>query len=96
MVSAVCGLIIVVSYLATLDRAKDNRKLASQRAVFKVLPEAKSVKDFFALPTGEIVPAGRATRPPARFPSTRLTTRAASSPASPPKARRKATPTWCA
>jgi electron transport complex protein RnfG len=63
VVSAVCGLIIVVSYLATLDRAKDNRKLASQRAVFKVLPEAKSVKNFFALPTGEIVPAGEGDPP---------------------------------
>ena len=42
VVSAICGLIIVVSYLATLDRAKANRRLAAERAVFKVLPDAKS------------------------------------------------------
>ena len=41
VVSAVCGLIIVASYLLTLDRAKDNRRLASERAVVKVLPNAK-------------------------------------------------------
>jgi electron transport complex protein RnfG len=64
VVSAICGLIIVASYLATLDRAKANRALAAQRAVFKVLPDAKSVKEYLALPTGEIVPAGAADPPP--------------------------------
>ena len=64
VVSAICGLIIVASYLATLDRAKANRALAAQRAVFKVLPDAKSVKAFLALPTGEIVPAVAADPPP--------------------------------
>jgi electron transport complex protein RnfG len=64
VVSAICGLIIVVSYMATLDRAKANRRLAAQRAVFKVLPDAVSVKEFLALPSGEIVPAGGGDPPP--------------------------------
>jgi electron transport complex protein RnfG len=64
VVSAICGLIIVASYLATLDRAKANRALAAERAVFKVLPEARSVKDYLALPTGDIVPAGAGDPPP--------------------------------
>jgi electron transport complex protein RnfG len=64
VVSAICGLIIVASYLGTLDRAKANRALAAQRAVFKVLPDAKSVKDYLALPTGEIAPAGGGDPPP--------------------------------
>ncbi len=64
VVSAICGLIIVVSYMATLDRAKANRRLAAQRAVFKVLPDAVSVKEFLALPAGDIVPAGGGDPPP--------------------------------
>jgi Na+-translocating ferredoxin:NAD+ oxidoreductase subunit G len=58
VVSAICGLIIVASYLATLDRANANRRLAAERAVFKVLPNAKSVKQYWVLPSGEITPAG--------------------------------------
>jgi Na+-translocating ferredoxin:NAD+ oxidoreductase subunit G len=64
VVSAICGLIIVVSYLATLERAKANRRLAAQRAVFKVLPNATSVKEFLALPNGDIIPAGGGDPPP--------------------------------
>jgi electron transport complex protein RnfG len=64
VVSAICGLIIVVSYMATLDRAKANRRLAAQRAVFKVLPDAVTVKDYLALPNGDIVPAGGGDPPP--------------------------------
>ncbi|MCW2273688.1 electron transport complex protein RnfG [Rhodoblastus acidophilus] len=63
VVSAVCGLIIVASYLLTLDRAKDNRRLASERAVVKVLPNAKIVKPFLALANGDIVPAGEGDPP---------------------------------
>jgi electron transport complex protein RnfG len=64
VVSAICGLTIVASYLATLDRAKANRRLAAERAVFKVLPTAKSVQEYLALPSGEIVPAGVGDPPP--------------------------------
>ena len=63
VVSAVCGLIIVASYLLTLDRAKDNRRLASERAVVKVLPAAKTVKPFLALANGDILPAGEGEPP---------------------------------
>jgi len=63
IVSAVCGLIIVASYLLTLDRAKDNRRLASERAVVKVLPAAKTVKPYIALANGDIVPAGEGDAP---------------------------------
>jgi electron transport complex protein RnfG len=64
VVSAVCGVIIVASYLLTLDRAKANRRLASERAVLKVLPDAKVVKPFLALASGDIVPAGEGDAPP--------------------------------
>jgi len=57
LVSAICGLIIVGTYQTTLTAAKANRQLAVERAVFKVLPTAKTVKEFLALPSGELIPA---------------------------------------
>ena len=64
VVSAICGLIIVAAYLVTLDRAKANRRLAAERAVFKVLPAAKSVREFQALASGDIVAASAGDAPP--------------------------------
>jgi electron transport complex protein RnfG len=54
IVSAVCGLIIVGSYQLTLPAANANRRLALERAVFKVVPQAKSIVEYYALPTGGI------------------------------------------
>ena len=64
VVSAICGLIIVAAYLVTLDRAKANRRLAAERAVFKVLPAAKAVRPFLALADGDIAPAPEGDAPP--------------------------------
>lgn len=63
IVSAVCGLIIVGTYQVTLDAAKANRRIATERAVFKVLPAAKSIEEYAALPTGGIAPAGQGDGP---------------------------------
>lgn len=57
VVSAVCGLIIVGTYEATLPAADANRRIATERAVFKVLPQAKSIVEYSVLPTGGIAPA---------------------------------------
>lgn len=56
LVSAICGLIIVGSFEITLPAANANRRLASERAVFKVIPAAKSIAEYVALPTGAIEP----------------------------------------
>lgn len=64
LVSAICGLIIVGTYQATLSAAQANRQLAAERAVFKVLPTAKTVSEFLALPSGEIVPGTGGELPP--------------------------------
>jgi len=63
LVSAICGLIIVASFEVTLPAAQANRRLAAERAVFKVLPAAKSIAEFHSLPQG-IVPAAGAEPPP--------------------------------
>ncbi|HZV54191.1 MAG TPA: FMN-binding protein [Rhodocyclaceae bacterium] len=57
IVSAICGLIIVGSYEVTLPAVNANRRLALERAVFKVVPTAKSIVEYYALPAGGIEPA---------------------------------------
>ena len=54
VVSAICGLIIVGTYQGTYSAAQANRRIATERAVFKVLPNAKSISEFVALPGGGI------------------------------------------
>jgi electron transport complex protein RnfG len=54
IVSAICGVIIVGSYEVTLPAANANRRIALERAVFKVVPGAKSIVEYRALPTGGI------------------------------------------
>jgi electron transport complex protein RnfG len=64
VVSAVCGLIIVGTYQGTLPAAKAIRRIATERAVFKVVPAAKSIEEFNALPDGGIAAAGSGDAPP--------------------------------
>jgi len=64
IVSAICGMIIVGSYLVTLPAAKANRRIATERAVFKVLPEAKSINEYISLPGGVIESAKEGDLPP--------------------------------
>ncbi len=56
LVSLICGLIIVGSFEITLPAAQANRRLAAERAVFKVIPAAKSIAEYVALPGGGIEP----------------------------------------
>lgn len=56
LVSAVCGLIIVGAYQSTYDAVAANKRIATERAVFKVIPAAKSIAEYLALPGGRIEP----------------------------------------
>jgi electron transport complex protein RnfG len=56
LVSTICGLIIVGAYQLTLDVVADNKRIALERAVFKVIPAAKTIAEFVALPGGEVKP----------------------------------------
>ncbi len=58
-VATVCGVLIVSAYQGTLDAVTANKKIALERAVFKVIPGAVSVNEFWAGPGG-VVPAGGA------------------------------------
>ena len=57
LVAALCGLIIVGAYEGSLPAVKENRRIALERAVYKVLPGASKVVGYHALPGGTITPA---------------------------------------
>jgi len=63
LVSAICGLIIVGAYQLTFDAVADNKRVATERAVFKVIPAAKSIAEFVALPTGGVAKVGAGETP---------------------------------
>lgn len=54
LVSAICGLIIVGAYQSTYDAVAANRRIATERAVFRVIPAARSIAEYVALPGGGI------------------------------------------
>jgi electron transport complex protein RnfG len=65
LVSVICGILIVGIYEVTLPAVNANKKLALERQVFKVLPNAKKVVPYFATDNGivsaegqDLVPAG--------------------------------------
>lgn len=63
LVATVCGILIVTAYQGTLEPVAANKKIALERAVFKVIPGASSVKEFVAgtsgiEPAGAVVPEG--------------------------------------
>jgi electron transport complex protein RnfG len=63
LVATVCGILIVTAYQGTLESVAANKKIALERAVFKVIPGASSVREFVAgtsgiEPAGAVVPEG--------------------------------------
>ena len=57
VVATVCGILIVSAYEGTLESVNANKKIALERAVFKVIPNAASVSEFVAS-SGGVQPAG--------------------------------------
>lgn len=60
IVATICGVLIVSAYEGTLDAVTANKQLALERAVFKIIPGASSVREFVAGPGG-VVPAEAST-----------------------------------
>ena len=58
LVAALCGLIIVGAYQGSLSAVQENKRIALERAVFKVLPTAKSIGEYFATGNGVTVASG--------------------------------------
>jgi electron transport complex protein RnfG len=62
LIATICGVIIVGVYEGTLDAVSANKKIALERQVFKVLPQAKSVVEYVAS-AGGIKPSDGADAP---------------------------------
>lgn len=66
LISMICGLIIVGAYQGTYNAVQENKRIAVERAVFKVVPAAKSIVEYVAtsdgalakVSSGETAPAG--------------------------------------
>ncbi len=56
VVATVCGILIVSAYQGTLERVTANKRIALERAVFRVIPGAASMREFVASRAG-VVPA---------------------------------------
>jgi electron transport complex protein RnfG len=63
LVAAVCGLIIVAAYQVTYEAVANNRRIALERSVFKVIPAATSLVEYHALPAGGVAPASAGELP---------------------------------
>jgi H+/Na+-translocating ferredoxin:NAD+ oxidoreductase subunit G len=66
LTATICGVIVVGAYQSTLKAALENKRIETERAVFKVIPGATSYKEFVATtggiaPAGETVPEGAVT-----------------------------------
>jgi electron transport complex protein RnfG len=58
LIAALCGLIIVATYQGTYDAVQENKRIAVERAVFQVIPFARSIVEYVVLPSGEIRKVG--------------------------------------
>jgi len=62
LVATICGLIIVGAYQGSFSAVQENKRIALERAVFKVIPSAKSIGEYFATANG-VMPASGDTPP---------------------------------
>lgn len=46
LVATLCGILIVTTYLGTLDAVAANKRIALERAVFKVIPGSASMREY--------------------------------------------------
>lgn len=65
LISMICGLIIVGAYQSTYDAVQENKRIAVERAVFKVIPDARSITEYWALADGAIEKVGAGNTAPA-------------------------------
>lgn len=63
LVAAICGAIIVAAYQGTYRAVQENKRIAVERAVFKVIPAAQSIVVYQALPDGRIEQASATATP---------------------------------
>lgn len=60
LVATLCGVLIVSAYQGTLEAVTANKRIALQRAVFKVIPGAASMREYYATRAGIVAADGAA------------------------------------
>jgi electron transport complex protein RnfG len=60
LVATLCGILIVSAYQGTLEAVTANKRMALERAVFKVIHGAEVMKEFHATEAGVVPAAGAA------------------------------------
>jgi electron transport complex protein RnfG len=65
LIAALCGIIIVSAYQGTYDAVQENKRIAVERAVFKVVPAAKSIVEYYAMADGKVEKVGAGGTAPA-------------------------------
>lgn len=65
LIAMICGVIIVAAYQGTYAAVQENKRIAVERAVFKVIPHAKSIAEYAVSSAGELrkLGAGEAAAP---------------------------------
>ena len=67
LVATLCGVLIVSAYQGTLGAVSANKRIALERAVFKVIPGAASMKEFVATGAGIEPAAGQSSGDGVKF-----------------------------
>jgi electron transport complex protein RnfG len=67
LVATVCGILIVSAYEGTLESVNENKKIALERAVFKVIPGAARVEELYATSDGLVPDTGPEPEGAAKF-----------------------------
>jgi Na+-translocating ferredoxin:NAD+ oxidoreductase subunit G len=68
VVATVCGMLLVLTYQNTLEAINANKRIALERAVFKVIPGATSMQAYIVSPAGLV----RLNRPKAKAASSSM------------------------
>ncbi|MCX7897112.1 MAG: FMN-binding protein [Rhodocyclaceae bacterium] len=63
LVAAICGSLVVAAHQGTLSAVQENKRIALERAVRKVLPEAREIIAYWLLPSGALAKANGAPPP---------------------------------
>jgi len=58
LIAALCGTIIVAAYQGTLEAVQENKRIAVERAVFKVVPGAQTIVEYAVAPDGALTKVG--------------------------------------
>jgi electron transport complex protein RnfG len=67
LVATLCGILVVAAHQGTLEAVTANKRIALERAVFKVVPGSTRLEEFLATPDGIVTAGGSPAEDALRF-----------------------------